>query len=106
MKKPAKVMKANACVRVMVDVIQWAHPQGITWSIENPARSRMWRLFAELEELPGVRSVSYHACMFGAGRRKAQKLLTSCPTLDCMEVSCDESHEHEQIEGNNSYGPL
>ena len=47
-------MKANQLVVVMVKVIRWAQAQGIAWTIENPANSRMWDLLGDVLKMEGV----------------------------------------------------
>ena len=34
--------------------------------------------------------------MLGGERKKAQKLLTTCPSLAALAKECDNSHEHKQ----------
>ncbi len=91
----ARVAAANIVYDVCLDLISWATSHGITYSLENPARSLFW--IPRVQNLllaPGATDLLLDHCMFGGGRAKAQRWRTSLPALLPIAKRCDKQHAH------------
>ena len=82
-----RVQQANILYDLTSMVLQYGVAHGLLVSVENPHRSHFWA------SSPMVRasacrhfSTSFHACMFGSGRRKRTRL--------DLQVPCSNDHAH------------
>lgn len=95
----ARVDTANQLYKLSGEILAFCTMHGILCSLENPARSHMWKttyLNDPIEGLwPQLREVLFHHCMFGSRRRKRTKLLVNHPCYTHLCRECDGSHEHD-----------
>ena len=80
------VRVGNALMFFAVRVCVLACFYHVAWSLENPARSRIWLAprMKQLERRRGVSSVIVHYCMWGAPWRKPTKIISFL--LDTSEM--------------------
>ena len=92
----ARVDTAHALVRAAVLWVTEVQAAGGTWTIENPAKSHLWRMLemVELAARPGVAQVEYVACAYGGTRKEHQKLLGSVAHLGTFARRCPGGHKH------------
>ena len=83
----------------------WSLQNNVAFTIENPANSWMWSVFAWLarkykhSSYYGMKhsllEVVFDACQHGGTRPKATKLLTNCKLFAALRARCDNNHPHE-----------
>jgi len=101
-----KVQSANQLYRFAVTVLRLCFERGITISIENPERSRLWAILTQLvlqtkdqafiRWFGALERASFHSCMHGGARKKHTRLLSSPDLFSPLAIECDSGHEHEQ----------
>ena len=91
-----KVRKGNAIAEFCAQVAQHCIEHGKYFSIENPTGSLLWKLpcYRTLLSHDDVRSVDFHACMWGSRRDKRTSFVTNMSQLECLRKICDGSHTH------------
>ena len=90
------VESSNTLFQFCAEVWLLCWELGVLCSLEHPSRSLMW-LTTPLKsclQTPFL-STSLHQCMFGCFRRKATRILHTCPYLESIGISCDGLHDHE-----------
>ena len=92
-----RVQSANRLYQITCDLIRLCEASGKLWSVENPGRSFMWLTtpFVELVKELTCKSVQFHHCMFGSGRRKLTKFLHNLNPFESLGILCTNDHEHE-----------
>ena len=93
----AKVKAANKLYQLTVDLCRLCHTSAVLYTIENPARSFMWKTapFQQfLSEVPHY-ATYFHHCMYGSSRRKHTCLIHNIATVKSMQLLCDNQHPHE-----------
>ena len=99
-----RVQSANKLYVFCFDLMVWSLQNNVAFTIENPANSWMWSVFAWLarkhKHSPyhamkhSLLEVVFDACQHGGTRPKA-KLLTNCKLFAALRARCDNNHPHE-----------
>ena len=110
------VRNANAMADGAADECLLAYEQGRSFSVENSAKSRMWKLekYKALMRQPGVFAVDFHNCMFGGSRRKRTRFLTNVASLEealgrrcsAADVCSRTGVQHDSFEPIVVYGKI
>ena len=100
-----RVQSANKLYELCFDLMVWSLQKNVAFTIENPANSWMWSVFAWLarrqKDSPyhamkhSLLEVVFDACQHGGTRPKATKLLTNCELFAALRARCDNNHPHE-----------
>ena len=100
-----RVQAANKLYCFCFELMVWALGRGVAFTIESPANSWMWSVFAWLarEETATqyhkfrhlLLEVIFDACQHGGTRPKATKLLTNCDLFASLRARCKNDHPHE-----------
>ena len=100
----AKVETANNLYRFSLEILFLAFQMGIKIAIQNPARSWLWAILAELVRshhdadfrrwYASLEQVAFSACMHGSRRNQRTRLLSSPGLFSSLAVDCDNRHEH------------
>jgi len=99
----AKVENANELYRFTVEMVVELSRLGVTWSVENPEKSRMWDTasFRQLSRLKAnghlqYERITFDMCMHGGERPKSTTLLVSGDIdFGSLRLQCDGSHQHK-----------
>eukprot|EP00435_Cladocopium_sp_Y103_P032952 s285_g8.t1 len=98
-KNRARVQTANILYRFTAEVMVYCTANGILCSIENPARSLMWKTSHLQQPLQRIMDllfeVAFHHCAYGATRRKRTKLLVNHPCYMHLSRDCTNDHPHD-----------
>ena len=100
----AKVQQANKIYRLALWILDFCHKTGCLFAVENPHRSWLWPLLADLfrgsddqalrEFAATLDHVVFDQCMHGGIRDKRTKLLASPGLFAPLAVDCDQTHSH------------
>eukprot|EP00435_Cladocopium_sp_Y103_P010656 s993_g2.t1 len=99
-----KVDKANTIYKNAIRLLQMCCELNCIVSIENPARSWLWPLLAQLVKQTNnsefiawyfsLVSTMFDACMHGSLRNKSTTILGTAGVFESLAVRCDGSHDH------------
>ena len=100
-----RVQSANKLCELCFDLMVWSLQNNVAFTIENPANSWMWSVFAWLARRhkhspyhamkQSLLEVVFDACQHGGTRPKATKLLTNCKLFAALRARCDNNHPRE-----------
>lgn len=91
-----KVTQANTLYTKAAKFILWLLDNGHYVVLENPTNSWLWDLPMMRPVVARCLFVNFHACMFGAERKKKTSFLTNIEALQEMGIFCDEGHAHAE----------
>ena len=99
-----RVRQANRLYAFCFKLVCWALDRSVAFTLENPAGSHFWAVFAALARADAKASwhrhsdrcfhVTFDHCMYGGSRPKSTRLLTNCPDMADLTARCDKSHSH------------
>ena len=110
--KAARLQEA-AHLRVCARLFEWQATRGRHFHLEQPAASQMLQEAILQPIVSGCSRVQVDMCQFGLRApiskkliRKRTCILTTCPNLlqTLQSKHCDQSHNHQTIEGTTSVG--
>ena len=97
--------KANVIHRHAILLLHVCFQLGCIVSIENPARSWLWALLAQLVKQHhdaqfvtwyfSLTATMFDACMHGSMRNKSTTFLGAAGVFDSLGIRCDGSHTHQ-----------
>ncbi|CAE7480278.1 unnamed protein product [Symbiodinium necroappetens] len=99
-----RVRQANKLYAFCFKLVCWALDRSVAFTLENPAGSHFWAVFAALARADAKASwhkhtdlcfqVTFDHCMYGGTRPKSTRLLTNCPDMADLTARCDKGHSH------------
>ena len=98
-----RVKTANILYEFALTLILYAAQKKLVISVENPANSWLWSVFAFLtrhkkelaEAYNALKMVLFHACCHGSTRRKHTGWLSTPTVFESLAAECQNDHEHE-----------
>ena len=98
-----RVKAANILYEFALAIILYAVQNKLVISVENPANSWLWSVFAFLtrqkkelaEAYNALKMVLFHACCHGSTRRKHTGWLSTPTVYASLAAECQNDHEHE-----------
>ena len=94
----ARVTAANSIYNLIVEIAMYLIKRNISWALEHPRNSYMWKLVAMLALITrtDVDKVTFQHCMFGGGRPKWTTFhFFPLGLFSSLSRTCDNTHEHE-----------
>lgn len=91
-----RVKASNNIYRNIVKLTEIVLEAGGYVCMENPLRSYLWetKWFLRLQKKFGLFAVNFQQCMHGGRRDKWSTFYTNADWLQCLALSCDNSHSH------------
>jgi hypothetical protein len=101
-----RVDLANSIYRFVAVYMTLCHSRGRLWSIENPRSSYFWLMpeISALMSIQGVKVVDFQQCMHGGTRPVWRRWIGNIPNMETLQLSCDNSHNHESFSITKSQG--
>ena len=100
-----RVEAANRIYKNAVSLLQTCFILRVHVMLENPTRSWLWAVLAQLVKNSGdlpfiswyfsLHDIDFDACMHGGNRAKSTRLKVSAAELDSLAIVCDGRHQHK-----------
>ena len=97
-----KVIQANRLYSLAVEILEFCMTHAVLVSIENPLRSWLWQLLAQIVQASknpqliqyyaSLEHVVFAACAHGSSREKYTKLLATPGLFDTLAAACPGDH--------------
>ncbi|CAK0812661.1 unnamed protein product, partial [Prorocentrum cordatum] len=97
----------SSSVAFALDILRLRVRFGVTWSVENPSASRLWKCPEVIAFLERHRHyfVHMHYCHYNCRYLEPTTIVTDLKPLRALEASCSRDHFHEVLEGLVRLGP-
>ena len=102
--KPVESITSEQIYQLALWILEYCHRTGCLFAVENPHRSWLWTLLADLFRTCDNRALKAYAatlehvifdqCMHGGARDKRTKILASPGLFAPLAADCDQSHDH------------